>query len=150
MMNKGWNALSWVLIVVAQIALGYALVSVINSVIYKPQIETITQFLMIPISIFLGYLIGVYGIGILGLVLKKLKPRVAGLRLFTTAIMTVIPMLMLIFNAVTVGVENQQQFQDIVMVRMVPYYTQLCAVFALLGFYITIWWHKVVPKKQKT
>lgn len=149
MMNKGWNALSWVLIVVAQIALGYALVSVINSVIYKPQIETITQFLMIPISIFLGYLIGVYGIGMLGLVLKKLKPRVAGLRLFTTAIMTVIPMLMLIFNAVTVGVENRQQFQDIVMVRMVPYYTQLCAVFALLGFYITIWWHKVVPKKTK-
>ena len=149
MMNKGWNALSWVLIVVAQIALGYALVSVINSVIYKPQIETITQFLMIPISIFLGYLIGVYGIGMLGLVLKKLKPRIAGLRLFTTAIMTVIPMLMLIFNAVTVGVENRQQFQDIVMVRMVPYYTQLCAVFALLGFYITIWWHKVVPKKTK-
>lgn len=149
MMNKGWNALSWVLIVVAQIALGYALVSVINSVIYKPQIETIAQFLMIPISIFLGYLIGVYGIGMLGLVLKKLKPRVAGLRLFTTAIMTVIPMLMLIFNAVTVGVENRQQFQDIVMVRMVPYYTQLCAVFALLGFYITIWWHKVVPKKTK-
>lgn len=149
MMNKGWNALSWVLIVVAQIALGYALVSVINSVIYKPQIETITQFLMIPLSIFLGYLIGVYGIGMLGLVLKKLKPLVAGLRLFTTAVMTVIPMLMLIFNAVTVGVENRQQFQDIVMVRMVPYYTQLCAVFALLGFYITIWWHKVVPKKTK-
>jgi len=149
MMNKGWDALSWILIVLAQIAIGYALVFTINLIIYKPQIETIPQFLTIPLSIWLGYLVGVYGIGMLGLVLKKLEPLVAGLRLFTTAIMTVIPMLMLIFNAVTVGVENRQQFQDIVMVRMVPYYTQLCVVFALLGFYITVWWHKVVPKRTK-
>ncbi len=146
-MNKIWNALSWILIVVAQIVIGYGLVYFLNILNYKPQYETIQQFLMIPFSIWLGYLIGVYGIGMLGLGLKKIEPLVAGLRFLTTAVMTAIPMLILIFNAVTMGLEDRQQFQDIVMVRMVPYYTQLCTVFALLGFYVTVWWHRAVPKK---
>jgi len=148
-MNKGWNALTWILIGLAQLAVGYGLVFIINLNIYKPQIETIPQFLLIPLSIWLGYLVGIYSIGMLGLGLKKLKPLVAGLRLFTTAVMAIIPMLVLIFNAVTIGLEDQQQFQELVMVRMVPYYTQLCAVFALLGFYITIWWHKAAPRKSQ-
>lgn len=149
MMNKGWDAFSWVVLVVAQIAIGYLLVVILNSIFLKPQIETIQQFLMIPFSIWFGYLIGVYGIGMLGLVLKKVTPLVAGLRLITTAVMTAIPMLVLIFNATTVGLENGQDFQDIVMARMVPYYTQLCAVFALLGFHITVWWQRAAPKKAK-
>jgi len=148
-MNKGWNALTWILIGLAQLAVGYGLVFIINLNIYKPQIETIPQFLLIPLSIWLGYLVGIYSIGMLGLGLKKLKPLVAGLRLFTTAVMAIIPMMVLIFNAVTIGLEDQQQFQELVMVRMVPYYTQLCAVFALLGFYITIWWHKAAPRKSQ-
>jgi hypothetical protein len=149
-MKKTWNVLAWILIVAAQIALGYILVLLLTLNNSKPPLETISHFLLTPLFIWLGYLIGIYGIGMLGLVLKKVKPLVPGLRLLTTAILAVLPMLMLIFNAVTVGVENQQQFQDLVINRMVPYYTQLCAVFSLLGFYITVWWHKAVPKKIKS
>lgn len=147
MIKQVWNAITWALIVGAQLAVGYALVFIVNLSINTSQIETIAQFLKIPSSIWLGYSIGVYGIGMLGVWLKKYQPLVPLLRLATTATMALIPMLILIFNSVTVGVENQKEFQDLVIVRMVPYYTQLCAVFALLGFYITVWWHKAVPKK---
>lgn len=148
-MNKAWNAFTWVLIVTVQIVVGYGLVILINSLTQKPPVVTVQQFLLIPFSIWLGYLTGIYGIGMLGLVLKKIEPRVAGLRLLTTAVLTAVPVLMLIFNGTTVGLENQQQFQAIVMGRMVPYYTQLCAVFSLLGFYVTIWWHRAAPQKAK-
>jgi hypothetical protein len=142
-MNEGWNAISWTLIVTAQISVGYSLVSVINSIVIKQQVITITQFFLIPSSIWLGYhRIARFGV-------KELKPLAFGLLLFSAAILTAIPMALLIFNAVNVGVENQQQFQEIVIVRMVPYYTQLCLVFALLGFYITVWWHKAVPQTKK-
>lgn len=146
-MNKRWNTVSWVLILIAQVAVGYGIVFLGTVYINQPETKTLQQFLIIPLTIWLGYLVGVYGIGMLGLSLKKVEPRVSWLRLFTTAVAGLVPVLILIFNAATVGVENQQQFHDLVIVRMVPYYTQLCAVFALLGFYITIWWHRAVPSK---
>ncbi len=148
-MTKSWAAISWVLICLAQVGVGYALAFLSNVIINQPVAETFGQFLLIPLGIWLGYIIGVYGVGMLGLALKKITPKVPGLRLLTTAILAAIPMLILIFNANAAGVENQAQFQNIIMGRMVPYYTQLCAVFALLGFYITIWWHRVVPAKEK-
>ncbi len=148
-MKKSWNTLLWILILAAQFGIGYALVTLSNTFTIRPRMETIPQFLMVPLGIWLGYLVGVYALGMLVLVLKKVEPVAAGLRLFTTAVLGTLPMLILIFNAVTIGVENQQQFQTLVMARMVPYYTNLCAVFALLGFYITVWWHKVTPKTEK-
>ncbi len=149
-MTKRWNTLSWILILVAQYATGYALAYMSNLIINQPEVSTMKQFLLFPLGIWLSYIIGVHGVGMFGLFLKKMKPMIPGLRFLTTAIMAVIPMLILIFNAVTVGVDNNlQQFHDLVMIRRVPYYTQLCAVFALLGFYATVWWHKAVPTKKK-
>ncbi len=148
-MTKSWAAISWVLICLAQIGAGYVLAFLSNVIINQPVSETFSQFLMIPLGIWLGYIIGVTGVGMLGLALRKITPKVPGLRLLTTGALAAIPMLILIFNAYTVGIENQSDFQSIVVSRMVPYYTQLCAVFALLGFYITIWWHRVVPAKKK-
>ncbi len=148
-MTKSWAAISWVLICLAQIGVGYALAFLSNVIINQPAPGAINQFLQIPLGIWLGYIIGVTGIGMLGLALKKITPMVPGLRLLTTAALAAIPMLILIFNAYTAGFEDQAQFQSLVMGRMVPYYTQLCAVFALLGFYITVWWHRVVPAKEK-
>ncbi len=148
-MKKNWSTLAWVLIVAVQTAVGYGLVSLSGSFTIKSHINTTAQFLMVPLGIWLGYSIGVYGIGMLGLVLKKVKPLVPGLRLLTTAVMTAIPLLILTFNAITVGLENQQQFQGVVIGRMVPYYTQLCLAFSLLGFYVTLWLNKTVPIKAK-
>ncbi len=148
-MTKSWAAISWVLICLAQIGAGYGLAFISTVIINQPVPKTLSQFLMIPLGIWLGYVIGVTGVGMLGLALKNVKPKVPGLRLLTTGALAAIPMLILIFNAYTAGFEDQAQFQSLVMARMVPYYTQLCAVFALLGFYITIWWHRVVPAKKK-
>ncbi len=148
-MNKGWNVLSWILIVVAQVAIGYGLVFLGKGLYDQQQVVTIAQFLVIPTGIWLCYAVGIYAIGMLGLVLKKVTPLVPGIRLMTTMTLAVVPMLMLIFNAVSVGPQNQQQFQGVVIARMVPYYTQLSAAFALFGFYITIWWHKAEPQTGK-
>jgi hypothetical protein len=144
-MKKPWIVFAWILIVTAQIAFSYSLVYVFNTSIYNPQIETASQFLLIPIFVWLISLIGFYGIGMVGLAVMKVKPLRAGLRFLATAIMALFPMLILVFNAFSVGIQSQT-FQDIIMRRMVPYYSQLDLVFALLGFYITLWWKKSKPK----
>ncbi len=146
-MNKLLNTLSWVLIGVGQIGVSYLLITLATLSIFQTKIVTMQQFIMVPLSIWGSYVVGVFGVGMLGLKLQKVKPLVPGLRLAATAVTTALPMFMLGFNAAAVGVQNQPQFQDIVIVRMVPYYTELCAVFALLGFFVTVWWNRVVPKK---
>jgi len=141
-MQKSWDIFTWILILLAQTAAGYFLVLLTRVFIDYSQATTIARFLIIPLSIWLSYSIAVYGIGMLGLWVKKKKPTVAVLRLITTTTLASVPMLMQVFNGVSVGVEDWQQFHDLVIGRMVPYYTQLCAAFALVGFFVTIWWHK--------
>jgi heme/copper-type cytochrome/quinol oxidase subunit 3 len=148
-MKKTWNVLTWILIVAAQLIFSYWLVSYFTADKSSAQIETMSQFSMIPLIIWVGYVLVVYGLGMLGLLLYKFKPARAGLRFLSTAIMTAIPMLILIFNAQTVGLGNRLEFQHLVMDRMIPYYTQLGLAFALLGFYITVWWQKAPPRKTK-
>lgn len=148
-MAKSWSTISWVLICIAQMGAGYGLALLSSVIINQPVIETISQLLQIILGIWAGYTLGIFGVGMIGLALKKITPKVPRLRLLTTAALAVIPMLILYLNAVTIGVENQVEFQSIVISRMVPYYTQLCAAFTLLGFYLTIWWHRVIPIKKK-
>jgi hypothetical protein len=147
-LKKIWNILSWILIFGTQVGAGYAIVSLSKQLI-STDFKTITQFLIIPIMIWLGYSLGIYGIGMIGLVLKRVKPLFPILRLATTMLMAAAPMVMLTFNAFTLGLANPQEFDALVMARMVPYYTQLCVVFAMLGFFITVWWQKNTRLQMK-
>ena len=146
-MNKARNALAWILVLVGQLAVSYGLITLTNLGFFQSKITSIPQFLPIPFSIWGSYVLGVFGMGMIGLTLMKATPPVVGLRFFTTAVLTAIPMWMLTVNAVTVGVNDLSQFQSIVIARMVPYYTELAAVFALLGFFVTVWWQRATPKK---
>jgi hypothetical protein len=149
-LKKGWIAFSWFLILVVQIIVGFVLVSLTALLIDTTNLRSLTQFILTPLSIWLAISLSVYGVGMIGLVFKKVKPLVALLRLATTLILAAVPMIILTINAAVVGVENTQEFGSIVLARMVPYYTQLAYVFALLGFFVTIWWHKAVPARVKT
>jgi len=149
-LNKCWTALSWILILAGQIAAGFALVSLAGLLVDTSSLRSLTQFMLTPVSIWLAISLSVYSIGMLGLVLKKVKPLVMWLRLATTLVLAAAPMILLTVNAAVVGVENTQDFNSIVLGRMLPYYTQLGFVFALLGFFVTVWWHRAVPDKMKT
>ena len=145
-MAKFWMVIGWGLTIIAQVVLSFLLVEVFNLVVVPAAITTVSEFIIIPLTIWLSYLISVFGIGMLSLVIQKMKPYYTVLRLVSTLVMALIPMAILVFLGLTVGIENQAEFQEIVLERMVPYYTQLNVVFSLLGFYLPTWFKKMAPK----
>ena len=147
-MKKFWSVFSWVLLVAAQILFSFLLVEIAKSYILPLQVSTIWEFLGFPLSIWLSFIIGVFGIGTVGIIVLKLEPRNIGLRLLSTSFLALIPMVVLFILGQTVGIENPEDFSEIVLDRMVTYYTQLNVVFSLIGFFIPNWFKKIVPQKD--
>jgi hypothetical protein len=147
-MKKFWSIVSWGLLVIAQLLLSFLLVSIAKTYILPKPVSAVWEFLAYPLSIWLSFILGVFGVGIVGIILLKLEPRRAGLRVLSTSILALIPMVVLIVLGLTVGIENQENFSNIVLGRMVTYYTQLTVVFSLIGFYIPNWFSKIAPKTE--
>lgn len=141
-MKKFWQIAGWAVVISFQIGTSFLLVEIFQRFFYPVEINTAGQFLIIPLLIWVSFMIGIYGVGILGLLLRKSEKLQALLRLASTAFMALLPMLLLIFLGLSAGIENEQAFDEIVLGRMVPYYTQLNVVFSLLGFYIPSWFKK--------
>jgi hypothetical protein len=78
-----------------------------------------------------------------------MQPLQAGLRLISTALLALIPLIVLTFLGLTVGFEEPAEFQEIVIGRMVPYYTNLNVAFSLMGFYIPTWFRFIRSQKEK-
>jgi len=147
-MNKTRNIVTWVFIVIGQIAFVYLFIYLFGLLRNNLNVNPTLHFILIAISIWLGALLGTYIIGIVGLILKKEKPLKAGLRFLVTTLLALVPMLVLIYNGFAVGIDNSPDFQNIVLNKMIPYYTQMSLIFALLGFYVTLWWKKIKPITQ--
>lgn len=147
-MAKFWMVFGWGITLIAQVALSFLLVEVFNLAVVPTAITTDGEFIIIPLTIWSSYLVGVFGIGMLSLIIRKMKPYYTLLRLVGTLVMALIPMAILVFLGLTVGIENQTEFQEIVLDRMVPYYTQLNVVFSLLGFYLPSWFKNMAPKNR--
>ena len=141
-MKKFWQITGWVVAITIQIGTSFLFVELFQRFLYPPEINTAGQFLTIPLLIWISFIIGIFGIGILGLLIRKTEKLQALIRLVSTALMALIPMLLLIFLGLTAGIENEQDFTEIVLGRMVPYYTQLNVVFSLIGFYAPTWLKK--------
>jgi len=147
-MKKFWQITGWVVSIAVQIGVSFLLVELFQRFFYPAEINTAGQFLTIPLMIWISFLIGIYGFGILGLLIRKSDNLQALTRLASTAFMALIPMLLLIFLGLSAGIENEQEFEEIVLGRMVPYYTQLNVVFSLIGFYIPSWFQMLKTEKS--
>ncbi len=147
-MAKLWMVLGWGITFIAQVVLSFLLVEVFRLAVVPAAVTTVGEFIIIPLTIWVSYLVGVFCIGMLSLIIRKMKPYYTVLRLVGTLVIALIPMAILVFLGLTVGIENQADFQEIVLDRMVPYYTQLNVVFSLLGFYLPSWFKKMAPKNR--
>jgi hypothetical protein len=149
-MKKFWNIFGSIIAIILQILISFLLLELLRLFFYPDQVTTPIEFLVIPLQIWVSFFVGVFGIGMLSLLIRKVSPLNPGLRLLSTAVMIVIPLSILIFLGLTVGIENQKDFEEIVLGRMVTYYTQLTVVFSLLGFYIPTWFKTFQPKTKNT
>lgn len=148
-MKKFWKIFGWGLTIGVQIGLSFLILEQLRNTIIPTSVTNFSTYLIIPLSIWASFLFGVYSIGILSMVLQKIKPLQAGLRLISTALLAVIPLIVLTFLGLTIGFEDPVDFREIVIGRMVPYYTNLNVVFSLMGFYIPTWFKFVKSQKEQ-
>jgi hypothetical protein len=148
-MKKFWNIFGWMISIILQILISFLLLELLKLFFYPDSVRTTGEFLSIPLAIWVSFFVGIFGIGMLSLLVRKVTPLNPGLRLLSTAVMIIIPLSILVFLGLTVGIENQKDFEEIVLGRMVTYYTQLTVVFSLLGFYIPTWFKVLQPKTKK-
>jgi hypothetical protein len=147
-MKKFWTIFGWAVTLAAQITISFVLVELFNATLVPETITTVAEFLTIPLTIWASFLIGIFAIGMLSLVMRKIKPYYTTLRFLGTLVMAVLPMVLLVFLGLSAGLENTVEFQEIVLDRMVPYYTQLNIVFSLLGFYLPSWFKRNAPERK--
>lgn len=149
-MKKFWKIFGWGITIIIQIGLSYLILEQLRNGFVPNQVTNISTYLVIPVSIWASFILGVYGTGILSMFLRKIKPLRAGLRLLSTALLALIPLIVLTFLGLTVGFEDPAEFRSVVIGRMVPYYTNLNVAFSLIGFYIPNWFDFVRAQKSKS
>lgn len=148
-MKKFWEIFSWGMTICIQIGLSFLILEGLQNWVYPTSVTSTGAFLIIPFSIWISFIIGIYGVGMLSMVLRKNKPLKAGLRLVSTAVLALIPLVVLTSLSMTVSFEEPVDFRNIVLGRMVPYYTNLNVAFSLIGFYIPTWFKYVKSQQGK-
>jgi len=145
-MKKFWNIFGWVITIILQIVVYFLLLEIFRSFVFPAEITRTGEFLIIPLLIWASVVIGVFGIGILSFLIRKYSPLRTGLRFLSSAALALLPLGLLVFLGLSVGFENQKDFQEIVLDKMVSYYSNLALVFSFLGFYIPNWIKFIKPK----
>jgi len=148
-MKKFWKIFGWGITIGLQIGLSFLILEQLRNWIVPTWVTNLSTYLIIPLSIWVSFIIGVYGIGILSMAIRKLTPLQAGLRLISTALLALIPLIVLTFLGLTVGFEEPVNFREVVLGKMVPYYTNLNIAFSLMGFYIPTWFRFIRSQKEK-
>jgi len=148
-MKKFWKIFGWGITIGLQIGLSFLILEQLRNWIFPTWVTNLSTYLIIPLSIWVSFIIGVYGIGILSMAIRKLTPLQAGLRLISTALLALIPLIVLTSLGLTVGFEDPVNFREVVLGKMVPYYTNLNVAFSLMGFYIPTWFRFIRSQKEK-
>jgi hypothetical protein len=148
-MKKFWKIFGWGITIGLQIGLSFLILEQLRNWIVPTWVTNLSTYLIIPLSIWVSFIIGVYGIGILSIAIRKLTPLQAGLRLISTALLELIPLIVLTSLGLTVGFEDPVNFREVVLGKMVPYYTNLNVAFSLMGFYIPTWFRFIRSQKEK-
>lgn len=132
----------WFVIVLLQIIAAGVMVMLFSGWWTTEEISTLGQFSLIIWSIFLGFVIGVYGVGILSLVLRRFKSIQAGLRFLFTTGCALIPFLALFIIGLCVNPSHQPQFQKLVMEFWQPLLAIIGLALAITGFWTPGWIRK--------
>jgi len=147
--NGSLSIIVWILIIALQIAAGYGLFYFVRILLIPAEITNSGAFIKIMAVMVLSFAIAAWIIGLIGLWIKKIKPLKSGFRLLTALGLALIPVLILAYLGNTVGFDDLSIFNEIVVGKMIPYYTNLTMVMSILGFYLPEWFSKVVKPKKK-
>jgi hypothetical protein len=139
MRKKIVYAVGWAVTVLAQAVAGGVVVFLLLSVWSIEKVSTLGQFLLIVFSIWLGFVIGVYGAGMAALSLRRAADLRVRARFISAAGVAFIPFLALLAIGASVGPGNQPAFQNVVMDTWQPLLAQLGLLSAIVGFYIPGW-----------
>ena len=147
---KPVSLIIWSIIIALQIAAGYGLFYLLRILLIPAEITNSGAFVKIMAVLIHSCAIAAWLIGIIGLwVIRKSKPTKVGFRLLTALGLALIPVLILAYLGNTVGFDDLSIFNEIVVGKMIPYYTNLTMVMSILGFYLPEWFSKVVKPKKK-
>lgn len=148
--NGSVSIIVWILIIALQITAGYGLFYFVRILLIPAEITNSGAFIKTMTVMVLSFAIAAWIIGLFGLwVIRKSKPTKVGFRLLTALGLALIPVLILAYLGNTVGFDDLSIFTEIVVGKMIPYYTNLTMVMSILGFYLPEWFSKVVKPKKK-
>ncbi len=147
--NGSLSIIVWILIIALQIAAGYGLFYFVRILLIPAEITNSGAFIKIMAVMVLSFAIAAWIIGLIGLWIKKIKPLKSGFRLLTALGLALIPVLILAYLGNTVGFDDLSIFTEIVVGKMIPYYTNLTMVMSILGFFLQEWFSKVIKPKKK-
>jgi hypothetical protein len=134
--------LGWLMIMVVQAVAALIVVFLFSLVGYIDKVTNLGQFSLILTVMWLGFVIGVTGVGLATLRLRHTPALVVPQRLLFTAGIGVIPFLIIFMTAARVGTGNPSIFQNYVMAGWMPTLSQVGLIFAIIGFYIPSWLKK--------
>lgn len=146
--DKPWEKIikvaGWTVIVLLQIIAAGGIALSLSGLWPIEEVTTMDKFSLIIGTIFEGFIAGVYGVGMLSLVLHRSKTIKAGLRLLFTAGCASIPFLSLFIIGWYVKPCDQPIFQRWVMEFYQPLPVQSGLALAVLGFWIPDWIRKKI------
>ncbi|MEA3326014.1 MAG: hypothetical protein U9R53_01695 [Chloroflexota bacterium] len=90
-MKKFWNIFGWVISIILQIAVCLLVLDIFRQFVFPNPVTKTGEFLVIPLLIWISFVVGVYGIGILSLLIRKITPLKAGLRFLSSAGLALVP-----------------------------------------------------------
>ncbi|MFZ3070653.1 MAG: hypothetical protein WA110_05985 [Anaerolineaceae bacterium] len=137
--KKALPTIIWIVVIVLQVLAGYETFALVRVLLVPVVIKDRSSFFILAAALVLSISIAVWLVGLLGLRLRKVKPAKAWLRLLATFGLALVPCLIMVYLGTTVGFKDLEIFQDVVVGRMIPYYTNLALVLGMLGFYVSEW-----------
>ena len=133
------KVVGWLITILAQIVLAGVVVMLLSVVWYVETVSSLWEFIRVVFFIWLGFVVGVYGIGMGSLRMRKTTFMGARTRLFSTIVITMIPFLALLVIGMVVGPGNQPSFQVTVMEKLQPIFASFGLLAAVIGFYLPGW-----------
>ena len=139
MANSLKSLLAWLGSVVAQWIGANLCVFLFSFLWYSEHPTSLAQFLSFVAFIGAGFLIGVYGVGMLILMRRKPAELYARTRFITTVVCIVIPLLALAITGWQITLGDQAEFQTEVIGAWQPNLAQTALWLLILGFHLPGW-----------
>lgn len=129
----------WLVTILAQFIAANLAVFIFSLLLYVENPTTLSRFLLNVSFIGLGFLIGVYGAGMLILRRRKLADLQARPRFFATLVCILVPLLALAVLGWRISPTNPAGFRAVVLEQWQPTLGQSALWLSILGFHLPGW-----------